>query len=73
MPVRDLEDITEDPHLKAVDFFQQRTHPTEGAYLKMRCPVSFSVGGFEVRPTPHIGEHNEELGAPALPVKSRAG
>lgn len=73
MPVRDLEDITEDPHLKAVDFFQQRTHPTEGEYLKMRSPVTFSVGGFEVQPAPHIGQHNEALGAPPLPIKRPAG
>ncbi len=69
MPVRDLDDVTDDPHLKAVDFFQQRTHPTEGEYLKMRSPVTFSVGSFEVSPAPRIGEDNEALGAPALPIK----
>jgi crotonobetainyl-CoA:carnitine CoA-transferase CaiB-like acyl-CoA transferase len=71
MPVRDLQDITTDPHLQAVDFFQQRTHPTEGEYLKMRNPVTFSVGRFEVRPTPTIGQDNAELGA--APLKPRAG
>lgn len=71
MAVRDLQDVPDDPHLKAVDFFQQRTHPTEGEYLKMRGPVTFSVGSFEVRPAPAIGQHNEELGAP--PVMPRAG
>jgi hypothetical protein len=39
----------------------------------MRSPVTFSVGGFEVQPAPHIGQHNEELGAPPIPVKRRAG
>ena len=71
MPVRDLQDVTEDPHLQAVDFFQHRIHPTEGEYLKMRAPVTFSVGGFEVRPAPSIGQDNEELGGP--PIKPRAG
>lgn len=66
MPVRDLSDITTDPHLQAVDFFQQRTHPTEGEYLKMRSPVTFSVGSFEVRPAPTIGQDNAELGGPLL-------
>ncbi|MBX9885426.1 MAG: CoA transferase [Novosphingobium sp.] len=74
MPVRDLDDVTSDPHLQAVDFFQKRVHPTEGEYLKMRSPVRFSVGDFEVQPAPHIGQHNAELGAPPLPpVKRRAG
>jgi len=61
MPVRDLQDILGEPHLQAVDFFQQRTHPTEGEYLKMRAPVTFSVGSFEVRPAPSIGQDNDEL------------
>jgi crotonobetainyl-CoA:carnitine CoA-transferase CaiB-like acyl-CoA transferase len=73
MPVRDLDDVTDDPHLQAVDFFQKRVHPTEGEYLKMRCPVTFSVGGFEVKPAPRIGEDNEALGAPPVPVRRRAG
>ena len=66
MPVRDLQDILDDPHLKAVDFFQQRTHPTEGEYLKMRAPVTFSVGSFEVRPAPSIGQDNEDLLKPPI-------
>lgn len=75
MPVRDLQDVTEDPHLQAVDFFQHRTHPTEGEYLKMRAPVTFSVGGFEVQPARSIGEDNAALGAPPMPqpLKPRAG
>jgi crotonobetainyl-CoA:carnitine CoA-transferase CaiB-like acyl-CoA transferase len=65
MPVRDLQDVTEDPHLQAVDFFQHRIHPTEGEYLKMRSPVTFSVGSFEVRPAPTIGQDNAEFMPPA--------
>ncbi|MFM9937459.1 MAG: CoA transferase, partial [Novosphingobium sp.] len=75
MPVRDLQDVTDDPHLQAVDFFQHRIHPTEGEYLKMRAPVTFSVCSFEVCPARSIGEDNAELGGPPLPqpVKPRAG
>jgi len=66
MPVRDLQNILGDPHLQAVDFFQQRTHPTEGEYLKMRAPVTFSVGSFEVRPAPSIGQDNAALLKPPV-------
>ena len=66
MPVRDLQDLPQDPHLQAVDFFQQRIHPTEGEYLKMRAPVTFSVGSIEVRPAPSIGQDNRDLGGPLL-------
>lgn len=59
MPVRDLEDMTDDPHLQAVDFFQSRVHPTEGGYLHMRAPVTFSVGLPETGPAPTIGQHNQ--------------
>lgn len=61
MPVRDLAEITSDPHLQAVDFFRHRTHPTEGDYLHLRQPVRFSVGSFETGPAPTIGQHNAEL------------
>jgi len=66
MPVRDLADVTADPHLQAVDFFELSVHPTEGEYLKMRAPVTFSVGAVDVRPAPTVGQHNAELGGPAL-------
>lgn len=42
-PVRDLDDILDDPHLKATGFFRERTHPTEGAYYEMQPPVRFSA------------------------------
>lgn len=61
MPIRDIEDLVDDPHLQAVDFFQHRQHPTEGEYLRTRAPVSFSVGLDEPGPAPTIGEHNDAL------------
>ena len=62
MAVRDIADILDDPHLVAVDFFEQREHPTEGKYHAMRPPVRFSaVGDIEVRHAPMVGEHTEEL------------
>ncbi len=65
MPVRDLDDITDDPHLIEVGLFQQRTHPTEGDYLHLRAPVKFSAGTIETGPAPTIGQDNIALGAPA--------
>lgn len=37
-----MEDVLEDPHLKAVGFFAEREHPTAGRYRSMRHPVHFS-------------------------------
>ena len=58
MAVRDLSDILDDPHLKAIDFFQRREHPTEGAYFDMRAPVRFGAApDIEAGPAPTLGEH----------------
>jgi crotonobetainyl-CoA:carnitine CoA-transferase CaiB-like acyl-CoA transferase len=69
MPVRDLADITRDPHLIEVGMFQQRTHPTEGEYLHLKQPVHFSVGTCETGPAPTIGQDNVALGAIAPPAR----
>lgn len=64
MAARDIADILHEPHLEAVDFFQQREHPTEGRYHAMRAPVrygAYSPG--EPAPAPHIGEHTAVIRA----------
>ena len=43
MPVRDLDDIREDPHLAATGFFRARSHPEEGEYVEMPLPIRFGV------------------------------
>ncbi|MGA2953110.1 MAG: CoA transferase [Caulobacteraceae bacterium] len=64
MAVRDLADVTEDPHLKAVGFFRQRTHPTEGEFLEMQPPVRYSdASPATIRTAPTLGEHSEEIRA----------
>eukprot|EP01037_Dinobryon_pediforme_P007870 gene7870-7937_t len=64
MPVRDLADLTTDPHLAQVGLFQQRTHPSEGDYLHLKAPVTFSAGTCATGPAPTIGQDNVALGAP---------
>ncbi len=67
MAVRDFSDIMQDPHLQATNFFEKRTHPTEGAYHAMRAPVRFSAApDLEVRDAPLLGEHTEQLRAAHL-------
>lgn len=62
MPVRDLGDMLEDPHLQQAGFFIQREHPSEGTLNEMREPSRFSVWqGHEARPAPTLGEHTDEL------------
>lgn len=42
MPVRSIDDVLDDPHLKAVNFFREREHPTEGRYIEIAPPLNFS-------------------------------
>ncbi|NBU84384.1 MAG: CoA transferase [Sphingomonadaceae bacterium] len=62
MPIADLNEVFENPHLKATDFFHLAEHPTEGMIRQMRPPVRYSVDpdrpiGF----APTLGQHNDEI------------
>lgn len=56
------ESLLEDPHLRAVGFFQKIRHPSEGQMLQMRVPSDWSRtrrGGHT--PAPRLGEHTESI------------
>jgi crotonobetainyl-CoA:carnitine CoA-transferase CaiB-like acyl-CoA transferase len=60
--VNTIETLFDDPHLKAVSFFSEAVHPTEGALKMARFPVEFSKTPAKVRRLPpNLGEHTEEL------------
>jgi len=64
-PVNAVEDLFEDPHLKAVGFFDELEHPTEGKLKVCRFPVRFSASPSSVqRLAPGLGEHNEQIFGP---------
>jgi len=57
-----LTEITEQPHLKAVEMFQQLDHPTEGKILQARPPARFSASPAGIhRMAPGLGEHTREV------------
>jgi crotonobetainyl-CoA:carnitine CoA-transferase CaiB-like acyl-CoA transferase len=61
-PVNSIEQLIEDPHLQAVDFFQEMEHPTEGKVKVCRHPVRFGRSPASVRRlAPNLGEHNAEI------------
>lgn len=66
MPVKRLEDLPDDPHVKAVGLFEPAEHPSEGAYRAIRAPVAFSASPFRIRRhAPRLGEHTAEVLAEA--------
>jgi len=62
MRANGLDEVLDDPHLKAVDFFQVREHPTEGGWRAMRPPVKFSKTPAAIRlPPPRPGQDTKEV------------
>ncbi|MEM6586440.1 MAG: CoA transferase [Pseudomonadota bacterium] len=65
MPVTDLNDVIDDPHLRATGFFERQDHPTEGALFQMREPSRFSSWTQGVTgPAPLLGQHNADFKPP---------
>ena len=64
-PVNAIEDLFEDPHLRAVGFFDELEHPTEGTLKVCRFPVRFSASPSSVQClAPNLGEHNSQILGP---------
>lgn len=62
MPMNDLEDLLEDPHLVATELVSIVEHPTEGPIRSLRYPSRWSdtqpeAGG----PCPRLGQHTAEI------------
>ena len=61
-----LDEVLTDPHLKAVGFFEEMNHPTEGPIRIPGIPVKIDGEQVKVRrPPPRLGEHTRELLAEA--------
>jgi crotonobetainyl-CoA:carnitine CoA-transferase CaiB-like acyl-CoA transferase len=61
-PVRTPDDVLQDPHLAALDFFHRHVHPTEGEMRTIGIPVTFSrTPGSIRRLPPTLGEHRDEI------------
>ena len=57
-----LDDLIDDPHLRAVGFFQEIDHPTEGRLRLTGIPSRWSESRPSVdRPPPRLGEHSVEV------------
>jgi crotonobetainyl-CoA:carnitine CoA-transferase CaiB-like acyl-CoA transferase len=61
-PVNSLDALLDDPHLKAVGFWREVQHPTEGTLIQPGPPVHFSGTPATVRRhAPSLGEHTAEI------------
>jgi len=61
-PLNDLDALIDDPHLAAVNFFQEMEHPTEGPLRLVGVPSRWSRSQPAItRHPPNLGEHTEEV------------
>ncbi len=57
-----LEDILENEHLQAINFFPEYEHPSEGKIRMTAIPSQWSVSQPDIRlPAPRLGEHSREI------------
>lgn len=62
MPLHTTDSLLDDPHLRAVDFFDVEEHPSEGRLRRMSYPASWSgTQPGASRPAPRLGEHSVEV------------
>lgn len=62
MRANELSTLFDDPHFKAVDFFEEREIASEGRYRAMRPGLKFSKSPCSIRlDPPTVGEHTDEV------------
>ena len=62
MRANGLDEVLNDPHLKAVGFFETREHPTEGGWRTIKPPVKFSKTPASIRlAPPRPGQDNDTI------------
>ena len=62
MRANGLDEVLNDPHLKAVGFFETREHPTEGGWRTIKPPVKFSKTPASIRlDPPRPGQDNDTI------------
>jgi len=60
-PILSMQELAEEPSLRATGTVVEVEHPTRGAYLTVGNPIKMSDSPSEVRRSPLLGEHTEEI------------
>ena len=65
-PILSMKEIAEDMSLRETGTVVEVDHPERGKYLTVGMPVKLSDSPAEVKRSPLLGEHNEEILAEVL-------
>jgi formyl-CoA transferase len=60
-PILSMKEIAEEPSLRATGTVVEVDHPTRGKFLTVGNPIKMSEHVSEVKRSPLLGEHNEEV------------
>lgn len=60
-PILSMKEIAEDPGLRETGTIVECDHPERGPYLTVGCPVKLSDSPADVKRSPLLGEHSEEI------------
>jgi len=60
-PILSMKEIAEEPSLRATGTVVEVDHPTRGAYLTVGNPIKLSDSPADVRRSPLLGEHTDEI------------
>jgi formyl-CoA transferase len=60
-PILSMKEVAEEPSLRKTGTVVEVDHPTRGKYLTVGNPVKMSDSVTEVKRSPLLGEHNEEI------------
>ncbi|MGH8916399.1 MAG: CoA transferase, partial [Acidimicrobiia bacterium] len=60
-PILSMKEIAEEPSLRATGTVVEVDHPTRGRYLTVGNPIQLSDSPADVRRSPLLGEHTDEI------------
>jgi formyl-CoA transferase len=60
-PILSMKEIAEEPALRATGTVVEVDHPKRGKYLSVGNPIKLSDSETEVKRSPLLGEHTEEV------------
>jgi formyl-CoA transferase len=60
-PILSMEELAHDPSLRATGTVVEVDHPKRGKYLTVGNPIKMSDSATEVKRSPLLGEHTDEV------------
>jgi len=60
-PILSMKELAEEPSLRATGTVVEVDHPERGKYLTVGNPIKLSASPSDVRPSPLLGEHTDEI------------